>query len=269
MQRPEILIFRSPEKTTGFPQSHSQHGLPTGARCRAERMAAPPRAHNQKLDSGKDFFRRKDSVWYFTFGKVPKDVCSPGTLLCDMPRALALGGLPVLRGRSRELGADRMSLSLSRWPAGPLARLSRILRDGDELRASPSTAGLLLPLTRETGATWGAASGLSLFLISFFQNTDLRRVRVPCGNLSVSGSLLSPLALILPGLFGRLSALFLGNAAALGPSWGEGAWPLLPVRPLPLQLVVLWPSGRARLPSSSVEDITVRGKSNCLGSLMS
>ena len=232
-------------------------------------MAAPPRMQNQKLDSGKVFFRRKDSVWYFTFGKVPKDVCSPETVLWDVPRALALGGLPVLRGRSRELGADRTSLSLSRWPAGPLARLSRILRDGDKPRASPSTAGLCLPLTRETGAAWGAASGLSLFLISFFQNTDLRRVRVPCGSLSVSGSFLSPSALILPELLGRLSALFLGNVAALGPSLGEGAWPLLPVRPLPLQLAVLWPSGRARLPLSSVEDITVRGKSNCLGSLMS
>lgn len=235
-----------------------QVSLPTqvGAQCRVERIGqvhtSPGHTHHQRLDSGNVFFRRKESVWYFTFGKAPKDVCSPGAILCDVPRALARGGLPALRGRCRELGADRTSLS--RGPAGPLARLSRILSDGEEPRACSPTAGLSLPLPREPGAAGGAASALSLFLFSFFQNTDLRRVSVPCGNLSVSESFLSAPARILSKVFPRPPALFLDSAAVLRASLGEGAWLLSP--------------GQARLPFSA-EDITGRGRSNCLGSLIS
>lgn len=255
-------------RTTSFPKSHSRHRLPTAAQCRVERM---PASHNtgiyhQKLDSGNVFFRPKERVWYFTFCKVPKGGCSPRTLPCNVLKALGLVGLLAFRGRWRELGADRTAPSMRL--AGPLARLSGILREGDEPRACSSTARLSLPLSRETGDTWGVTAALSFFLFSFFQNTDLRRVRVPCENLPVSESLPSLLALTLAKGFRQVSALFLDNAIAREGSLGEDALLLLPAWPLPFQFVVLRPSGQARF-SLSIEGMTVRGRSNCLGSLIS
>ena len=221
--------------------------------------------HHQKLDSGNVFFRLKERVWYFTCCKVLKGGCSPGTGLWDAPRAPAHAGLPALRGRRRELGADQMSLS--RRLAGALGRPSRSWKEGEGTRACSPTAGLSLPLTRDTGDACGATSALSC-LFSFFQNTDLSRVRVPCGDLSVSMSLPSAWALILAKALWRPSALLLEDAAVLRASLGEGTLLWLPTWPLPLQFAVFWPSARARL-SSPTEGITGRGRSNSLGSLIS
>lgn len=132
--------------------------------------------HHQKLDSGNVFFRPKERVWYFTFCKGLKEVCSLGTLLWDMLRALVLVGLLAFRGRWTELGVDWTAPS--RRLAEPLARLSGILSEGDKPRASSAMAGLSRLLSSETGDTWGSAAPLSCFLF-FFQNTDLRRVKVP------------------------------------------------------------------------------------------
>lgn len=193
----------------------------------------------QKLDSGRLFFRPRERVWYFTLCRVPQGVCSPGTNLCATPRALPLGGLLAFRGRWRELGAD--------WTS---------LRVGDEPRACRSMAGLSLPLP-----IGGELPATSIFLFSFFQNTDLRRVRVPWKGLSLSASPAVTPALAVGSR--RLSLLSRDS-----PVEGEGGLLWLPTWLLPFQLVPLWPSGRAGL-SLSIEGITARGRSNFLGSRMS
>lgn len=183
-------------------------------------------------------------------------------VLCEETAALARGGLLAFLGRWRELGAERMSLSV--WLPRPLAGLSRILRAGDEPRACSFKAGLSRSLAREIGGAGGELSVLTALLCSFFQNTDFKRVNVPCP-LSLSGALssMAALAFILGKVPKPLSLKFLSN-----PVEGEGGLLWLPTWLLPFQVVIFWPSGRAGFPSST-EGITVRGRSNFFGSLIS
>lgn len=138
-------------------------------------------------------------------------------VLCEVPAVLARGGLLAFRGRWRELGADLMSLSM--WLPRPLAGLSRILR-----ACSFMAAGLSRSLPREIGGAGGELSVLTVLLCSFFQNTDFKRVNVPCP-LSLSGALSSMAALdfILGKVPGPLSLKFLSK-----PVEGEGGLLWLP-----------------------------------------